>query len=137
MPALILDVMENTFSLMSPYLTPCEGIALDLIFASVGESRIDRTLDEYRAVAARVPKLAALHAEINLRLQKLLAAGYMPFEICTYKRGDHYYQYEPFPESLSLETIRLAWVKSGMRDLQRQQKRIGKAATSSDHKLSR
>ena len=53
----------------------------------------------------------------------MAANGYVPFEICTFKLGDRHYRYETFPTPLSIETIRRAWVKSGMRDLQTQYKR--------------
>jgi hypothetical protein len=119
---------------MNPFLTPQESIALDLIFACMGEPRINRTLDAYMNIAARAPKLAALHAEINRYLQKIAASGYAPFEICTFKGSspgrecDRYYRYEKFPTSMSMETIRRAWVKSGMRELQRQQRLTSQAA---------
>jgi hypothetical protein len=105
---------------MSPFLTPKEGIALDLVFACMGESRINRTLDEYASVAVRAPKLAALHAGINEYLRDMDAPLYRPFEILTFKKGGRFY--ETFPTSLSIETIRRAWVKSGMRELQLHQK---------------
>jgi hypothetical protein len=100
----------------------------------MGEPRINRTLDAYMNIAARAPKLVALHAEINRYLQQIAASGYVPFEICTFKGSspgrerDRYYRYEKFPTSMSMETIRRAWVKSGMRELQRQQRLTSQAA---------
>lgn len=116
---------------MSPFLTPREGIALDLIFACLGESRINRTFGEYAAIASRAPKLSALRRAINRYLRRMAASGYRPFEICTFKLGDRYYRHEKFPTSLSIETIRLAWVKSGMRELQKMHKRRTKRTTLS------
>jgi|SRR6185437_1156358 len=109
---------------ISHFLTPREGIALDLIFDRLGESRFNRlqtafaTKYKYILVALRTPKLTAVHADVNQKLRKMADAGYSPFEICTFKRGDRHYRYERFPTSLSLETIRKAWKKSGMRDIQ-------------------
>ena len=49
----------------------------------------------------------------------MAAAGYAPYEICYFKAGDRKIWFETFPTSLSIETVRQAWIKSGMRDLQR------------------
>lgn len=53
-------------------------------------------------------------------------SGYVPFEVCTFKGSgagrdrDRYYQHKKFPTSMSIETIRLAWLRSGMRAFQLQ-----------------
>ena len=93
-------------------------LALKLIFGSMGESPFNRTMDEYIAIAARAPKLAVLHADINRALGNMAAAGYAPYEICYFKAGDQKIWTEKFPTSLSIETVRQAWIKSGMRELQ-------------------
>ena len=103
---------------MNPFLTSKESIALNLVFGWLRESRFNRTMDEYIAIAKRLPKLEALHAYVNQRLRQFADVGYAPYEICTFKTGDQYYQYQKFPTSLSKETIRKALVKSGMRQLQ-------------------
>jgi hypothetical protein len=105
---------------MNPFPTPTENIALNLIFGWLKESRINRSMDEYIAIARRLPKLEALHAYVNQRLRQFAEASYAPYEICTFKKGDQYYQYQKFPTSLSKETVRKALVKSGMRQLQLQ-----------------
>ena len=46
---------------MSQFPTSKENIALDLIFETLGEYRINRTDSEYKEIAARLPKLEALH----------------------------------------------------------------------------
>jgi hypothetical protein len=117
---------------MSPFPTSQENLALDLIFRRLGASRFNRTMDEYMDVASRAPKLAAMHADVNAMLHEMAKAGYAPYEICYFKAGDRFPWYEPFPTSLSLETIRKAWVKSGMRELQRQHKRL-KAKNKRSH----
>ena len=40
--------------------TPIQQIALNLTFAVMGERRINRTYDEYMAIAARLPALKVL-----------------------------------------------------------------------------
>jgi hypothetical protein len=104
---------------VSHFLSPKENIALNLIFEWLGESRFNRTYEEYVAIAWRLPKLAALHAYVNERLRKLAAAGVAPYEICYFRSGDQYPWYEPFPVSLSITTIRTALIKSGMAQLKR------------------
>ena len=111
---------------MVPLLTPRESLALELIFRLLGETQFNRQVDawnctgKYVDVALRAPKLSALHAAINDLLGRMAAVGHTPFEICTFKRGDRYYRYEEFPSSVSIETVRRAWAKSGMREIQRQ-----------------
>lgn len=111
------------------FLTPKEGIALDIIFGLFGESRFNSEFDEwgtygkYLHIASRAPKLEAMHADVNRVLSEMKAGAEAPFEICYFKTKDHYPWYEEFPASLSLETVRNAWVKSGMRALQRESRR--------------
>jgi hypothetical protein len=110
---------KNLNKTLSPFLTSVQEIALDMIFAFYGESRINRTYEEYRAIAVRCPrKLEALHSIVNEMLKEPSRAGITPYEICRFKAGDYGHFYEPFPTSLSFETVRQAWLRSGMRALQ-------------------
>jgi hypothetical protein len=88
--------------------TSKEDIALTLIFGFLGESRYDRTMAEYFEIEARLPKVEAALAFVNSHLGKIPKAGYAPYEICYCKKGDYDHSYEPFPTSLSKETIRKA-----------------------------
>jgi hypothetical protein len=98
---------------MSPFLTSKENIVVNLIFDWLGESRVNRTYDEYMEIASRFPKLEAWHAYVNQRLQKMAEAGFAPFQICYFKAGDRYPWYEDFPTSLSREIVRTALIKMG------------------------
>jgi hypothetical protein len=100
---------------MSKFPTPIENIVLDIAFDLMGEKRTDRTPDEYMQIAARLPPLKVLHDMVNKRLSKMAAAGDAPYEICRFKAGDKRYEYEPFPTSVSLETVRNALTVAGMR----------------------
>jgi hypothetical protein len=104
---------------MSQFPTSKENIALNFIFAWLGESQYNRTSEEYREIASRLPKLAALHAYVNQRLQDWADAGFAPYQICYFKAGDQHPWYEDFPTSLSMETVRTALVKIGMRQERR------------------
>jgi len=73
---------------MSHSLTSKENIALNLIFEWLGESRINRTFDEYAEIASRLPKLEALHAHVNQRLREIAETGSAPYEICYFRAGD-------------------------------------------------
>jgi len=42
---------------LDPFLTSKENIALDLAFEWLGESRVNRTMEEYREIASRIPNL--------------------------------------------------------------------------------
>jgi hypothetical protein len=96
---------------MTPFLTPKENIAVNLIFAWLGEYRFNRTYDEYMEIASRFPKLDACHAYVNQRLREMAEAGFATYEICYFKAGDRYPWYEPFPTLLSKETVRTALLK--------------------------
>ncbi len=115
---------------MSQFLTPEQGIALDIVFGLHGESRFNNVQSalaskyKYVLVALRAPKLSAMHDDVNRVLRVIADSDYTPFEICTFKRGDRYYRYNKFPTSLSRETVRLAWAKSGMHDLQKHYRRL-------------
>lgn len=99
---------------MSPFLTSKENIAVNLIYAWLGESRSNRTYAEYMEIASRFPKLAACHAHVNQRLREIAEGGFAPYKICYFKTGDLYPWYEDFPRSLSMETVRTALLKMGM-----------------------
>jgi len=51
--------------------TPIQDIAINLTFAVMGEERVNRTYDEYMAIAARLPPLKVLTFKINQLLQQL------------------------------------------------------------------
>ena len=98
---------------VSPFLTSKESIVVNLIYAWLGESRFNRTYDEYMQIASRFPKVAACHAYVNQRLREMADAGIAPYQICYFKAGDRYLWYENFPASLSMETVRTALLKMG------------------------
>ena len=88
--------------------TSQEGIAIDLILESLGETRFNRTLSEYISIEARLPKIESAFADVNAKLATLAKNGRAPFEICYFKKGDVGHFYKPFPTHLSRETIRKA-----------------------------
>jgi hypothetical protein len=100
---------------VSPFLTSKESIVVNLIYAWLGESRFNRTYDEYMQIASRFPKVAACHAYVNEQLQQMAEARFAPYQICYFKAGDRYPWYEDFPTSLSMETVRSALLKMGRR----------------------
>jgi hypothetical protein len=113
---------------MSAHLTPEQDIVLGFIFGYLGEDRFNRTIDEYAAIASRAPKLIVLQKAINEALRAKRNRNRPRYEICTFKRGDRFYQYRPFPNWVSLETVRRAWANSGMRELQLQHKQSNRQA---------
>ncbi|MGD9920369.1 MAG: hypothetical protein AB7V13_02835 [Pseudorhodoplanes sp.] len=105
---------------MHQFPTSYENIALNLIFEWLGESRYNRSSEEYGTIAARIPSLDACHAYVNQRLQEFKLNGTRPFDgICRFKAGDKIVRFEEFPESMSRETVRTALVVSGMSTLKR------------------
>lgn len=100
---------------MNKFPTSREDLALNIIFELVGESRYNRSDDEYMAIAAKLAPLKVLHGMINDHLAHMAAAGEAPYQITHFKKGDRYPVYEDFPTSVSLETVRSALTKIGMR----------------------
>lgn len=91
--------------------TSKENIVIELIFAFIGESRINRTMQEYFEIEAKLPKIEAAFVYVNSHLAELEKQGRAPYEICYFKKGDVGHFYQPFPTSLSRETVRKALKK--------------------------
>ena len=56
---------------VDPFLTSKENVALDLAFEWLGESRVNRTMEEYREIASRIPNLTELRKIVNKRLRQI------------------------------------------------------------------
>jgi hypothetical protein len=99
--------------------TPIQEIALNLTFAVMRERRINRTYDEYMAIAARLPALKVLTFKINQFLQHMNKCsgcnGVLLPELCGFKAGHRRIVYEPYPKRISYETVRAALELAGMR----------------------
>ncbi len=102
---------------MTQSLTSKENIVINLLFEWLGEERYNRTTADYMAIALRVPKTAAVHAYVNQRLGEIAKSGVPPYEICYFKAGDYGHWYAPFPDSLSMETVRMALKNFGIPEL--------------------
>src|SRR5690349_16505655 len=102
------------------FLTPIQDIALNLAFAVVDESRINRTARDYAAIAAKMPPLKLLLHKVNDLLrwihQRSAEIGLPLPQLCRFKAGDERYEYEDYPSRISMETLRLALEISGMRE---------------------
>jgi hypothetical protein len=95
---------------------PLEELALDLIFESYGEDRRNRTATEYEHLRLMLGSLKELHFRVNVRLKAYKESGQPRWsEICRFKAGDIKPLYTPFPESISIQTIRNALINSGFR----------------------
>jgi hypothetical protein len=98
---------------------PIQEIALNLTFAVLGERRINRTYDEYMAIAARLPPLKVLTFKINQFLQHMNKCsgcnGVLLPELCRFKAGHRQIVYESYPKRISYETVRAALELAGMR----------------------
>jgi hypothetical protein len=83
--------------------------------AKVTLKRIRRARTEIMGIASELPPLKMLHHIVNQQLAKIAEAGAAPYEICRFRAGDKIIRYEPFPTSISIQTIRTALIVSGMR----------------------
>ena len=100
--------------------TAIQNITLNLIFAAMGECRFNRKHHEYMAISNRLPRLKQLTFQVNRLLQQLHRCnkeckGFVLPQICRFKAGDQRIVYEPYPNSISDETVRAALVAAGMR----------------------
>jgi hypothetical protein len=97
-------------------LTMQESLIIDLVFEHIGESRCDRTFEEYDAIAANLPPIKVLHGIVNDRLREL--AQNPPHQFCYFQAGDRRAWYKDFPSWLSIEVVRRALVNFGLRKSQ-------------------
>jgi hypothetical protein len=111
---------DGGMSKHSQFPTPIQNIALSLSFAVMGESRHNRTYSEYMAVADRLPPLKILFFKVNEFLRHLHECdgcdGLRLPELCRFQSGDERVTYEPFPKSISYETIRSALTIAGLHE---------------------
>lgn len=97
-------------------LTDIENIALSLVFDAVEEQQINRSADEYAKIAQSLPALKVLHHLVNEELrERLQSPEYANRQICRFKARDRVIRFEPYPRSISIETLRSALNWSGMR----------------------
>jgi hypothetical protein len=100
--------------------TAIQDITLNLIFVVMGESRINRTPDEYMAIAKRLAPLKVLTADVNRLLKEIHKCngcnGVLLPLLCRFKGGDQRITYEPYPKTISIETVREALEVAGMRE---------------------
>jgi len=102
---------------------PFEELALDLIFESYGEDRCNRTASEYEYLISMLGTLKELHFRVNKRLQEYKVSGRPRWQaICRFRAGDLKPLYTPFPESISIQTIRNALINSGFREPKRRKR---------------
>jgi hypothetical protein len=103
--------------------TPIQDIALNLIFAVIGECRFNRTAHEYTDIGARLPAIKVLLYKVNERLEGMhrgsRCSGVPLPQICRFQAGDERWDYEEYPERISYQTIRAALNVSGLRNPRR------------------
>jgi hypothetical protein len=63
-----------------------QDVAVSLVFEFMGESRYNRTFDEYAAIIAKLPPIKVLHGYVNDRLQEL--AKDPPYQLCYFRAGE-------------------------------------------------
>ena len=102
---------------MTNNLTASEDLALQLISEWLKESFQNRTPEDYRAIAVKMPSLDALHTYVSQRWTELWDGGYFDNRlIFTIHPSDGHKYYEKYPRSISRETIRTALVRSRWRE---------------------
>jgi hypothetical protein len=97
---------------------PLEELAVDLLFAALGEHRYNRSAQKYAHLRSIIPPLKQAHYLVNQQLKKLNETGMEWYEIWYYKPGDLAPVCKPFPTSISLPTVRNGLGTIGFRDPQ-------------------
>ena len=97
-----------------------QDIAINLVFRVMEERRLNRTLAEYAAIAAKLPPLKILVHEINELLrwmhERSANQGFRCLSCGASKNGgDKWYFYEAYPRKISYETVRKALEVFGLR----------------------
>ena len=103
-------------------MSPSETLALNLILDRMQTSAVDRGFDYYKELARRLPKLDALHYDVNQRLKEWNERDKengKKRSICDFRAGDKHIWHRPYPKMLSKETVRKAVAKSGLRELKK------------------
>jgi hypothetical protein len=101
--------------------TAIQNIAINLVFAVLGEQRCNRSQEEYQAVMAKLGPLKILIHTINDFLAQLhersKKTGEPLPDICRFKIGDDptRINYEKYPTRISYETLRAALEVAGLR----------------------
>jgi hypothetical protein len=108
---------------MPQFLTPVQDIAINLVFRVMDEQRTNRSLQDYAAIAAKLPPLKSLVYEVNELLkwmhQRSVSSGIPLPLLCRFKAGDERYFFEAYPREISYETVRKALEVFGMRSPRR------------------
>ena len=96
---------------------PLEDLALDLLFEALGEKRYNRSPEDYKRLCALIPPLKKAHFLVNQQLRKHHDEGtFKDTAICDFKAGDRFATYRAYPETISIETIRIALIAMGFRN---------------------
>lgn len=108
--------------------TAVQDVVVNCVFAAMGESRFNRTLQEYQNFAARLPPLKVLLGKVNDCLEKIHRHSEdtdspLPL-LCRFKAGDERIVYEPYPRKISYETLRSALTVTGFRSAPRRHKSL-------------
>src|SRR5262249_1086883 len=86
-----------------------QHFAMKVLFEAMEEDPINRTPEEYRQMAARIPKsLKVMHAKINDYLKTHPVSEFSCTEFTRFRARDKYRRIESYPTSISIETVRSA-----------------------------
>jgi hypothetical protein len=88
---------------------------VSLVFEAMGEEQINRTMEDYEQIKARLPPSKTLLYMINETLKRRHKDGRVSTAICDFRAGDLDVRYRPYPYEISRETLRSALELSGMR----------------------
>src|SRR5215471_15224148 len=102
---------------MNPTRKPLEELAVDLLFETLGEHRYNRSPQEYQRLRTLIPPLKQAHHLVNQRLKQLHDDGKLRDRaICDFKAGDRFPFDRPYPDTISIQTLRNGLVALGFRD---------------------
>jgi hypothetical protein len=96
--------------------TAIQSFTMKVLYAALGIDPINRTVDEYQQIKARIPKsLKVVHGLIIDYLKAHKVTDFSCAEFCRFDVGHKIIHYESYPTKISRETVRQALIVHGWR----------------------
>jgi hypothetical protein len=109
---------------MADQPTAIQSLAVSLLLNAMGEDPYNRTPEDYTEIKSRIPKnLKVVRHLVNERLARFATTEeFRRSRFCRFRAGDRVVREEPYPTSISVETIRQGLVLYGWRDKARRRR---------------
>ena len=102
---------------MSGKFIPTQDLVISLVCKGLGESRYNRTAEDYAMVRERISEMPLKQIDylVNRHLEDESISGNPGWDICHFERGTPVPIFDRYPVRISIETIRKALIANGLR----------------------